>query len=91
MKAHAKAAAIPPTWTQQRIERTCPRLAALGLIDGVQHIERIRVRLPQRVELLAEEDVGLGLVREDELELGLVGRVGERVGEDLVERGAAGS
>ena len=47
------------------------------------------MRLPQRVELLAEEDVGLGLVREDELELGLVGRVGERVGEDLVERGAA--
>lgn len=54
------------------------------LVDGVDDVERLRVLGLERVELLLEEDVLLGHVREDEREPRLVGRVLERVLQDLV-------
>ena len=64
-------------------ERALP--ANGGLIEEVDHVKGVGVLLLERVELGAEEDVVLGDVGEEELELGFVGFVGEGVGEDLVQ------
>jgi hypothetical protein len=71
---------------RMRRELTCP--AALGLVEEVHCVEGVRELLLERVELLAEEDVLLGDVGEEEFEFGFVGFIGEGVGDDLVEGGA---
>lgn len=65
-------------------QRTGP--SAFGLIEEVHDVKRVRELFLQRVELRPQQDVLLGHVREEQLELGLVRLVRERVRQDLVER-----
>lgn len=67
-------------------KHTCPVCGRL--VEGIDNVEGVGVFLLHCVEFLAEEDVFLGHICEDELELGLVLGVGKGMGEDLVERGA---
>lgn len=64
--------------------------ARVRLVDGVDDIELVRVFLLHLLELLAQQDVLLGDVCEDECELGLVRRICQRIFEDLVHWSARG-
>lgn len=67
--------------------RTCP--AGAGLVERVDHVERLRLLCLERVELLLQKNVLLGDVCEDEREARLVRGILQGVVEDLVH-GRAG-
>ena len=62
-----------------------------GLVERVNDAQGVRVRALERTELLAQEDVRLRDVRVEQREARAVRGVGQRVVEQLVERGDAGA
>jgi len=65
--------------------------ALRGFIKRVHDAQGLRVRALERTELLAQEDVRLRDVREEQREARAVRGVGQRVVEQLVERGDTGA
>ena len=58
-----------------------------GVVERVNDAQGVRVRALERTELLTQEDVRLGDVRVEQREARAVRGVGQRVVEQLVERG----
>ena len=67
--------------------RTLP--FSVGLVNGVNNLESLRVLLLEVVKLFLEQDIFGSDVGEDEGEAGLVGGVLERKVENLIHGGAA--
>ena len=65
--------------------------ALRGLVERVNDAQGVRVRALERTELLAQEDVRLRDVRVEQREARAVRGVGQRMVEQLVERGDAGA
>jgi len=64
--------------------------AGTGSVHGIDDVKRLGMFLLEGIEFLLQQDILLGDISKNQLELGLVLGFGKRVNQDLVHRGSSG-